>query len=36
MASEDAIGYDDSYLEGVRLMLGQPEFVQRERMLGVL
>ncbi|MGA2367573.1 MAG: heat-inducible transcriptional repressor HrcA [Dehalococcoidia bacterium] len=36
MASEDAIEYDNSYLEGVRLMLGQPEFVQRERMLGVL
>lgn len=36
MASEDAIKYDDSYLEGIRLMLGQPEFVQRERMLGVL
>lgn len=36
MASEDAIEYDNSYLEGLRLMLGQPEFVQRERMLGVL
>jgi heat-inducible transcriptional repressor len=36
MASEDAIEYENSYLEGVRLMLGQPEFVQRERMLGVL
>ena len=36
MASEDVIGYDNSYLEGLRLMLGQPEFVQRERMLGVL
>lgn len=36
MGSEDAIEYDNSYLEGLRLMLGQPEFVQRERMLGVL
>ncbi len=36
MASEDAIEYESSYLEGLRLMLGQPEFVQRERMLGIL
>lgn len=36
MAGEDVIEYDNSYLEGLRLMLGQPEFVQRERMLGVL
>jgi heat-inducible transcriptional repressor len=36
MSSEDAIEYSDSYLEGLRLMLGQPEFVQRDRMLGVL
>lgn len=36
MASEDTIEYSNTYLEGVRLMLGQPEFVQRERMLGVL
>jgi heat-inducible transcriptional repressor len=36
MASEDAIENDNSYLEGLRLMLAQPEFVQRERMLGVL
>lgn len=36
MLSEDRIEYESSYLEGVRLMLGQPEFVQRERMLGVL
>ena len=36
MSGEDAIEYDNSYLEGLRLMLGQPEFVQRERMLGVL
>ena len=36
MSSEDTIDYNNSYLEGLRLMLGQPEFVQRERMLGVL
>ena len=36
MSSEDTIEYESSYLEGLRLMLGQPEFVQRERMLGVL
>jgi heat-inducible transcriptional repressor len=36
MSSEDAIEHDNSYLEGLRLMLGQPEFIQRERMLGVL
>ena len=36
MAGEDAIEYESSYFEGVRLMLEQPEFVQRERMLGVL
>jgi heat-inducible transcriptional repressor len=36
MASEDAIENDNSYMEGLRLMLAQPEFLQRERMLGVL
>lgn len=36
MSSEDTIEYESSYLEGLRLMLGQPEFVQRDRMLGVL
>jgi heat-inducible transcriptional repressor len=36
MSDEDTIEYESSYLEGLRLMLGQPEFVQRERMLGVL
>lgn len=36
MSGEDTIEYESSYLEGLRLMLGQPEFVQRERMLGVL
>jgi len=36
MDSEDTIEYDKSYLEGMRLMLGQPEFVHRDRMLGIL
>jgi len=36
MAHENEIQYENSYLEGVRLMLGQPEFTQRERMLGIL
>ena len=36
MDREDSIGYESSYLEGLRLMLGQPEFMQREKMLGVL
>jgi len=36
MVGEDAIEYESSYFEGLRLMLEQPEFVQRERMLGVL
>jgi heat-inducible transcriptional repressor len=36
MCGEDTIEYENSYMEGVRLMLGQPEFIQRERMLGVL
>jgi len=36
MSGEDTIEYENSYMEGLRLMLGQPEFVQRERMLGVL
>lgn len=36
MCSEDTIEYENSYLEGLRLMLGQPEFILRDRMLGVL
>ncbi|MBN1374733.1 MAG: heat-inducible transcription repressor HrcA [Dehalococcoidia bacterium] len=36
MAREDEIEHTNSYLEGLRLMLGQPEFIQRDRMLGVL
>jgi len=36
LSSEDTIEYGNSYLDGLRLMLGQPEFIQRERMLSVL
>jgi heat-inducible transcriptional repressor len=36
MAHEEEPVYEGSYLEGLRLMLGQPEFTQRDRMLGVL
>jgi heat-inducible transcriptional repressor len=36
MASEDRAEGEGSYLEGLRLMLGQPEFIQRDRMLGIL
>jgi heat-inducible transcriptional repressor len=36
MAVEDKKEYEEPYLEGLRLMLSQPEFVKKERMLGVL
>ncbi len=36
MASEDEMVYHQSYLEGLRLMLGQPEFIQKDRMLDIL
>jgi heat-inducible transcriptional repressor len=36
MASEDRLEHENSYLEGLRLMLGQPEFTQRDRMLNIL
>lgn len=36
MAAEDEAKYDEPYLEGLRYMLGQPEFGRRERMLGVM
>lgn len=36
MAAEDKMEYDEPYLEGLRLMLGQPEFVGKDRMLGLL
>ncbi|MBM3175818.1 MAG: HrcA family transcriptional regulator, partial [Chloroflexi bacterium] len=36
MATEDAAKYDEPHLEGLRYMLGQPEFGRRERMLDVM
>ncbi|MBM3167351.1 MAG: heat-inducible transcription repressor HrcA [Chloroflexi bacterium] len=36
MAAEDAAKYDEPYLEGLRYMLGQPEFGRRERMLDIM
>jgi heat-inducible transcriptional repressor len=36
MVAEDKTEYHESYLEGLRLMLGQPEFIKKDRMLGIL
>ena len=36
MAAEDETEYDEPYLDGLRLMLGQPEFVQKDRMLSIM
>jgi heat-inducible transcriptional repressor len=36
MEAEDNADLDHTYLEGLRLMLTQPEFVRQERMLHVL
>lgn len=36
MTAEDEAEYDEPYLDGLRLMLGQPEFVQKDRMLSVM
>ncbi len=36
MDAEDEMEYEEPYLEGLRLMLGQPEFVQKDRMLDVM
>jgi len=36
MVAEDALEYEEPYLEGLRLMLGQPEFAQKDRMLGIM
>ena len=36
MNVEDEMEYDEPYLEGLRLMLGQPEFVEKDRMLDVV
>jgi heat-inducible transcriptional repressor len=36
MAAEDELEYEQPYLEGLRLMLGQPEFAQKDRMLSIM
>jgi heat-inducible transcriptional repressor len=36
MATEDRLDYGEPYLEGLRLLLSQPEFTNSPRMLGVL
>lgn len=36
MVVEDEIEYDQPYLEGLRLMLGQPEFAEKDRMLSIM
>ncbi len=36
MSAEDELEYEQPYLEGLRLMLGQPEFAQKDRMLNIM
>lgn len=36
MAAEERVEYNRPYIEGVRLMLGQPEFVDKGKMLGIM
>jgi heat-inducible transcriptional repressor len=36
MAAEDKLEYGETYLEGLRLLLGQPEFTNNSRVLGIL
>ncbi|MBN2462075.1 MAG: heat-inducible transcription repressor HrcA [Dehalococcoidia bacterium] len=36
MAAEDALEYEEPYLDGLRLMLGQPEFAHKDRMLSIM
>ncbi len=36
MSAEDEVEYEEPYFEGIRLMLDQPEFARRERMLSVM
>ncbi len=36
MAAEDELEYEEPYVDGLPLMLGQPEFAQRERMLSLM
>ncbi len=36
MSAEDDLEYEQPYLEGLRLMLGQPEFAEKDRMLSIM
>ena len=36
MAAEDKLEYEQPYLEGLSLMLGQPEFAQKDKMLSIM
>jgi heat-inducible transcriptional repressor len=36
MTTEDELEYEEPYLDGLRLMLGQPEFAQKDRMLSIM
>jgi len=36
MSAEDELEYEQPYLEGLRLMLGQPEFAEKDRMLSIM
>jgi heat-inducible transcriptional repressor len=36
MSAEDEMEYSELYLEGLRLMLGQPEFVKKDRILNIM
>ena len=36
MSVEDKLEYEEPYLDGLRLMLGQPEFVGKDRMLSLI
>jgi len=36
MSTEDEVEYEEPYFEGIRLMLDQPEFARRDRMLSVM
>ena len=36
MTSEDETGYNELYFDGLRLMLSQPDFVQKSRMLDIM
>jgi heat-inducible transcriptional repressor len=36
MSAEDELEYEEPYLDGLRLMLGQPEFAHKDRMLSIM